>query len=645
MLVVAAVVAILIVAVLCAVRLRSPEQYFTGGRSTRRVMLALFAFGSGTSSDSQSSVMTAAWRFGLSGLWWQFIWLPFAPLYWILAPLLRRLRALTAADFFEMRFGSSTALLYSGYGILICIVLMATVLFSSARLIETLTHPYFGDLAARWDIQVAFVDLDAAFQPPGKDRQPAVVWKTIGGDELIAIGLGGLLMLVSMIGGLSASILIDAAHGVLRIGLTGLLLVLVMPRIGGWGALHAHRDLPQGMLDFVASTDAIAAAGQEPFTPFCLAALSAAALIGILVQPQILTICGAGQSELDARIGFTFGNLLKRTMAVLWSIVGLACVAWYLSAESPLINGPRPDPALHEQLRLAASPDLNQQPLPLQQEVRRTNVEFADRLFGRAIRDLTHSLTPGCLGLFAAMVVAAAVSHCGTQAVIASGLFVDHIYRPHVTPGRDPRHYLFIARICSPLAVGVALLLQTTFTDVTDAIKLAIKTPAIIGISMWMGLFWLRWNTAAVWCTTIAGALTAYLVGWHPEEILKTFPVISRPMFYEGASGLVMLEAWKVVCIIGLASIVGIIATVMTEPEPDDQLEHFYRVIRSPIRPDERGEAGRYEPPLGDDLAPAILVMGFQLPGPTRSGTIGFLITLGFVVGLVLATKWLSLQL
>ena len=137
-LVIIAALAMLAMAVVSARRLKSPSQYFTGGRKTRRFTLALFAFGSGTPTDSQSSVMTSAWRFGLAGLWWQFVWLPFAPVYWILAPLLRRLRAITTADFFAMRFGPSTALLYSVYGIIICIVLMAGVLFSSARLLETL---------------------------------------------------------------------------------------------------------------------------------------------------------------------------------------------------------------------------------------------------------------------------------------------------------------------------------------------------------------------------------------------------------------------------------------------------------------------------------------------------------------------------
>ena len=102
------------------------------------------------------------------------------------------------------------------------------------------------------------------------------IWKKVGGDELISIGLGVLLMLVSMIGGLSATILIDAVQGLVRIVLTGVLLLLIMPRIGGWGSLHSHGELQQGMLDFVASSDAIVAAGHEPFTPFYLCALSIA---------------------------------------------------------------------------------------------------------------------------------------------------------------------------------------------------------------------------------------------------------------------------------------------------------------------------------------------------------------------------------
>ena len=60
------------------------------------------------------------------------------------------------------------------------------------------------------------------------------------------------------------------------------------------------------MFDFVASSGAIGLPSHEPFTPFYLCMLSIAAVAGIIVQPHIMSLCGAAISEIDSRIGFTF---------------------------------------------------------------------------------------------------------------------------------------------------------------------------------------------------------------------------------------------------------------------------------------------------------------------------------------------------
>jgi len=639
--------AMLIIAILTAARLRSPADYFTAGRRVRRFMLILFAFGSGTSSDSQSSVMAGTWRAGLAGLWWQFLWLPITPFYWIVAPLLRRLRAITTADFFAMRFGPSTGALYSIYGMIISVVLMAGVLFTGSELLETLADPFFRDVSAHLKIQIPVIDFSAALEPPSADRPPIVITKSLGSRHVAAAALSLLLMAVAVIGGLGAAIRIDAVQGVLRIGLTLILLPMIFSRIGGFGALGTKDVLKPGMFDFVASSDAAVQAHQEPFTPFYLCMLSIAALAGIIVQPHIIAVCGTGRTEMDSRIGFTFGNLLKRCLSVLWAFAGLACIVWYLGPSSPLA-GPDATPEqhqLHSALQMAASGDLSNLSPEERGALNVTNHKFADRLFGRVVRDVLQHAFPGMLGLVVAMVLASTISHCGTQMVVGSGLFAEHLYRHHLAPGRDPRHYLTVGRVCGPVLVMIALLLQTTFSDITDVLKLVIKTPAVIGISMWMGLVWTRWNTISVWSTTLTAALLGILCGYFPEEIQRTVPGLSHLMFIEGPKGLAMIDAWKIIWILFGGLLAGTIATLSTPPEPDAQLEYFYRVIRTPIAPNESQFADQYVPPEDAELAPAFYFAGFQFPGPTREGTIGFILAWVVVIGMVVITKWLSLML
>ena len=81
-------------------RVSTPDEYFTGGQRTSLLQLVFFMFGSGTATDSTSTVMSSVWRYGIAGVWWQLIWVLVAPFFWVLAPLLRRLRAVTTADFF-----------------------------------------------------------------------------------------------------------------------------------------------------------------------------------------------------------------------------------------------------------------------------------------------------------------------------------------------------------------------------------------------------------------------------------------------------------------------------------------------------------------------------------------------------------------
>ncbi len=637
----------LLLAVVTAVRMRSPDEYFTAGRRTRRFMLILFAFGSGTSSDSQSSVMAGTWRSGLSGLWWQFLWLPITPFYWIVAPLLRRLRAITTADFFAMRFGPSTAGLYSVYGMVISVVLMAGVLFGGARILDTLTDPVFSDLSARWNVQVPVVDLKIAFQPPANDRPSPVTWRPLASEEIAAVALSVLMLIVAGIGGLGSAIIIDAFQGLLRVVLTFVLLRMVFTKIGDFGGLNKMESIKPGMLDFVANSDAAVAIDHEPFTPFYLCVLSLAALAGIIVQPHIITICGSGRSEMDSRIGFTFGNLLKRCMSVAWAFIGLACIVWYLGPSSPLQGAnatPEQQQLMSDMKTLAAGTTEQLSPEQLR-AINTADLAFADRILGRIAREILQGIMPGLLGLVVAMILASAISHCGTQMIVGSGLFAEHLYRHYIAPGHSPRHYLAVGRICGPVLILIALLLQMSFTNITDVLKLVIKTPAVIGISMWMGLVWTRWNTISVWATTVTAAVLGIICGYYPEEIQKTLPALSSLMFFQGPDGLNMIDAWKIVCILSGGFFVGIVATMLSDPQPDDQLEHFYRVLRTPVSPGEEKYGDQYSPSDDEDLAPAISFFGFQLPGPTLVGTVGFVVAWVIVIGIVLLTKRLSLLL
>ena len=56
-----------------------------------------------------TGVTSATVKSGASGIWLSWMWMFGTPFYWIIAPIVRRMRSLTLADYFEERFGKAEA--------------------------------------------------------------------------------------------------------------------------------------------------------------------------------------------------------------------------------------------------------------------------------------------------------------------------------------------------------------------------------------------------------------------------------------------------------------------------------------------------------------------------------------------------------
>jgi len=287
-------------------KVRDLTDFFMGGRRFGKVFMMFFAFGVGTSSEQALSVAAGSFRYGLAGIWYQFLWLWATPFYWIIAPVFRRMRALTTSDFFQARYDSSTATLYSCLGILMSVVFMAGALYGSGEMIEGLAG-----------------GTDPATGKPYFPMEYAVAGMTV------------LFVLYGMAGGLGAAIITDFIQGVLTIVFSFLLLPFAFQaaaRVAG--AASGFAALNQGvpgrsgseLLSLTVTEQVSGLMGQEPITLFYVVMLSLTGLIGIVVQPHIMGVCGAGRTEFEGRFGFTVGNFIKRFCTIAWTFTGLACV-------------------------------------------------------------------------------------------------------------------------------------------------------------------------------------------------------------------------------------------------------------------------------------------------------------------------------
>lgn len=588
---------------------RNEDDFFMGGRRYGRVLMTFFSFASATSSEEAVSVTAGTWRAGLAGIWWAFLWLWATPVYWIAAPVLRRMRALSTSDFFAARYGRRTATLYAVYGLLILIASMSGELYGSGKLLDALTGGALDRVATDLEIDVPLVSWNeqAGF---------SLGTRRLVGHELAILALTVLFVAYGLAGGLAADIVTDMIQGVLTLVFSFLMLPWLLGRIGGVAALRGHATTRPGMLDLFGHPEIAELFGTEPLTVFYVAMLAITGITGVVVQPQIMSMCGAGRTELESRVGFTYGHLMKRFCTIAWAFIGLAAIVWYLSPDtSPL------DPMTRERLTRDVAADAGKAAYdPV------FDREFADGLFGRVARDL---LPPGLIGLLLVGSLAATTSSADTRMLAAGGLFTEGIYRPFIAPAGSPAHLLRAGRVASLGAVVLAIVLQTTFTDIIDAMKFVIKTTAPVGISFWIGIAWRGWTPAAVWVSS----LTSYAVWGCCAFFPGAFAAAGLGGLTAVVDGrLVVADAWTILLYLASGVVAGLVTSLVTPRTPADRLDRFFLLLRTPVRAGERVAAPCTLPDDPEPPVPRLFSRGdIELPKPSMQGVVGFVVACGFV--------------
>jgi Na+/proline symporter len=245
-------------------------------------MLTMHAFGSGTHSDQAVGVASKTFTSGLSGIWYQWLYLFGTPFYWLIAPVMRRFRALTTGDIFELRYNRSVATLYALISIVMMITTIGLMLKGSGAVI-------------------------AGASGGAISSNTAILFMTV---LFVAYGTAG---------GLGAAIITDFVQGILTIIFSFLLLPSVLNAVGGL----------EGMRTTINDPAMFSLAAPEGIGVFYIAIISINALVGIVTQPHILANCAAGKTESEGQFGFMAGSLTKRFCTVAWCLTGLAGVAFY----------------------------------------------------------------------------------------------------------------------------------------------------------------------------------------------------------------------------------------------------------------------------------------------------------------------------
>jgi len=220
-------------------------------RKFGKAMMVMHAFGTGTHSDQAVSVASKSFTNGLSGIWYQWLWLFATPFYWLIAPVMRRFRAITTADVFEARFSPSVAKLFAVVGMLNLSINIGVMLKGSSAVVDASTGGYVSSNVAIAAMTVMFV-------------------------------------IYGIAGGLSAAIITDFIQGILTIIFSFLLLPFVLHAVGGLDGIRQALPNAKEMFSLVAP-------GEIGF--FYVVMISLNGLVGIVTQPHTMGNCAAGRTE------------------------------------------------------------------------------------------------------------------------------------------------------------------------------------------------------------------------------------------------------------------------------------------------------------------------------------------------------------
>jgi Na+/proline symporter len=291
---VAYLVIITAIGLIVGYRVRQTGEYFLGARRFGPWLMIGQSFGVGTHAEMPVALAGAVYNVGASGIWYQWKNLFITPFYWIMAPVFRRIRRTTMAEFVEDRYGSWMGAIYIVFALCFFIINTGSMLKGAGKVINQATGG------------------------------------GIGVNEIV-VAMTVMFILYSFVGGLVAAAWTDLFQGFLIIVLSFMLIPLGWSLVGGLEGMRASLEPFR-----------LSLATPAGITPWVIAMLTINGLVGIMAQPQQLAAVGTGRDERTCRIGMFFGNFVKRVCTVGWALVGLIVAAMIAQgrADAALLGDP-----------------------------------------------------------------------------------------------------------------------------------------------------------------------------------------------------------------------------------------------------------------------------------------------------------------
>ncbi len=534
---------VLAVGVVASRLVKSREDFMMGGRRFGKLLTIMFTFGAGTNAESAVGVAAQCCKTrSLAGIWYQGVMIFTLPIYWLVSPIFRRARVMTTADFFERRFGSGFMFLYALFAMFITVGYTSLALYGAAKLVEALTG---GEIS--WQVSILVV---------------------------AAVSFS-----YATLGGLIATVWNEFLQGTLTIVMSVLLLPFFWWHIGGL----------QGFQGAVAnSPHAFDLILQKGMTTFWIVMMSVNTLLSMVVQPHIMANVGSAKTEMDSRVGFIGGLILKRFLTLPWALTGLMALAMFGAAEMD-----------------------------------------ADHAFGATCREL---LPSGFAGLMLACVLASIMDTSSALLVMFAGIYTNSIHKK-LFPQSDERALVRTARAASIAFAFIVLPLCYSFTDVPAAMRFMFKTVPLMGIAFFLAVLWPRANRYGALSSFVValGAMlySQYILGWTGDHGLPK----------------------TILLYLALGTIAGVVVSLATPREDPGRTSRFFLLLRTPIGQEqilhdaglmEIPGTGSFEEPPPDRSAPIPKLGPLRPSRATVWGTIIVAVIAVLLIAMIkLTAMWL----
>ncbi|MGB2819621.1 MAG: hypothetical protein WBF17_01470, partial [Phycisphaerae bacterium] len=320
--------------------IRDREGFLLGNRRFGVGMMVMHAFGAGTHPGDVAGVVSGTVAGGASGIWISWMWMFGTPFYWIIAPIVRRMRCLTVADYFEDRFGPAASVLYIIVAVVSGIIVCASVLLATTRTVQGM----MGKATEVTASQAAPASSAPASGPgpseaveAGTDVSPGWVARIVrraaeflglrGEADAWFFGIllvtTGVFALYSYWGGIVAAIRTDMVQGLMIIALSFIAIPMALNLVGGWSAAKTTLlSWPDAGETFLSLRN------PKYFSPAAILMLCITAPFSMVAQPHLVSVTSAGRTEWEGRVGFTYGNVIKRICTMGWCFLALCWLAY-----------------------------------------------------------------------------------------------------------------------------------------------------------------------------------------------------------------------------------------------------------------------------------------------------------------------------